>query len=249
MKRFCPILAGALIAIGVGPMAAAASPYSPNHITPSIAPAVDAEIGGDYAGALRLLKPLADAGDINAQIQLAELYGTGKGIPKDAVTGEAWCMIALSRIPGPASARADTAPLCNFVKISMTAPQLAAAQSRAQAWRPTLPPGARAFLIFFDFEMPNMTAEAQKVADVAVLDAINSGATRIEITGHTDTLEDNPAELSLARANLVRSFLLQKGVPDSVAISVLGVGAHELIVPIGPRVREPQDRFVSVVVH
>jgi len=38
---------------------------------------------GDYATALRILRPLADQGNADAQISLAVIYAEGQGVPKD----------------------------------------------------------------------------------------------------------------------------------------------------------------------
>ena len=38
---------------------------------------------GDYATALRLIKPLAAQGDANAQTQLGRMYEKGWGVPKN----------------------------------------------------------------------------------------------------------------------------------------------------------------------
>ena len=47
----------------------------------------DALKSGDYATALRELKPLAEHGDVDAQYYLAWMYVSGKGVPQDYETG------------------------------------------------------------------------------------------------------------------------------------------------------------------
>jgi TPR repeat protein len=49
--------------------------------------AMAASARGDYATALRLLRPLADQGDAQAQYNLGVLYDNGQGVPQD--NGEA----------------------------------------------------------------------------------------------------------------------------------------------------------------
>ena len=44
---------------------------------------VDAWEQGDYARALKLWRPLADAGDADAQFNLAQAYKLGRGVPQD----------------------------------------------------------------------------------------------------------------------------------------------------------------------
>jgi TPR repeat protein len=51
---------------------------------------------GDYATALRLLRPLAEQGDANAQIVLGAMYQEGLGAPQDYAQAEFWlCKAAL----------------------------------------------------------------------------------------------------------------------------------------------------------
>jgi uncharacterized protein len=57
------------------------------------AAAVAAHKRGDYATALRLIRPLADQGDADAQNILGLMYYSGRGVPQDYVMrtcGSAW---------------------------------------------------------------------------------------------------------------------------------------------------------------
>jgi hypothetical protein len=45
---------------------------------------------GDYATALRLFRPLADAGDPVAQYVLGSMYGNGRGVPQDYAEAVEW---------------------------------------------------------------------------------------------------------------------------------------------------------------
>jgi uncharacterized protein len=45
---------------------------------------------GDYATALRLLRPLAEKGDSQAEIVLGDMYDKGRGVPQDYVRAVAW---------------------------------------------------------------------------------------------------------------------------------------------------------------
>src|SRR5579864_5789659 len=47
---------------------------------------------------------------------------------------------------------------------------------------------ARSFVVFFDFDKANLTAEAQQVVAQAVSTAMKTGSVRIVVTGHTDTV-------------------------------------------------------------
>jgi TPR repeat protein len=48
----------------------------------------------DYATTLRLLKPLADQGDADAQNLLGLMYGNGQGVPKDDAQAVKWYRLA-----------------------------------------------------------------------------------------------------------------------------------------------------------
>jgi TPR repeat protein len=50
-----------------------------------VAAAVAAHKRGDYATALRLIRPLADQGDADAQNILGLMYAQGRGVPQDYV--------------------------------------------------------------------------------------------------------------------------------------------------------------------
>ena len=45
---------------------------------------------GDYATALRLLRPLANQGDASAQFYLGAMYDTGQGVPQDYPEAVKW---------------------------------------------------------------------------------------------------------------------------------------------------------------
>src|SRR5258708_12631960 len=52
--------------------------------------AVDANARGDYAKALRLIRPLANDGDAAAQFNLGLMYLTGHGVPQDDAARPRW---------------------------------------------------------------------------------------------------------------------------------------------------------------
>jgi uncharacterized protein len=51
---------------------------------------------GDYALVLRLLRPLADGGNADAQIKLGDMYDKGQGVPQDYSRAVAWYRKAAS---------------------------------------------------------------------------------------------------------------------------------------------------------
>ena len=52
--------------------------------------AVSAYNSGDYATALQILKPLADGGDVQAQIAIGGLYADGRGVDQNYTDAKAW---------------------------------------------------------------------------------------------------------------------------------------------------------------
>jgi TPR repeat protein len=56
--------------------------------------AVAAHERGDYAEALRLLRPLAEQGDARAQDNLGILYHDGQGVPQDYAEAVKWHRLA-----------------------------------------------------------------------------------------------------------------------------------------------------------
>ena len=54
-----------------------------------------AYLSGDYAMALRYLRPLAKEGHRKAQKTVGWMYATGRGLPKDYVKAFAWLSVAV----------------------------------------------------------------------------------------------------------------------------------------------------------
>ena len=48
----------------------------------------------DYRRALKLFQKAAEAGDLNAQLNLGGMHGSGRGVPKDDVECYAWWALA-----------------------------------------------------------------------------------------------------------------------------------------------------------
>jgi outer membrane protein OmpA-like peptidoglycan-associated protein len=108
----------------------------------------------------------------------------------------------------------------------------------------------RAFQVFFDFNKSDITAAAAKVIQQAA-DSVKAGnLTKIDVTGHTDTVGSakyNQA-LSERRAAAVKAQLVSDGVPGT-EIATTGVGKTGLLVPTADGVREPQNRRAEIVLH
>lgn len=101
----------------------------------------------------------------------------------------------------------------------------------------------KTFIVFFDFNKANLTEPAQAVVSEAVRAAKTNGFVRVQITGHTDTVGSDQynQKLSVSRAQAVKDEMVREGM-DGSAITVQGRGFHDLLVPTGPGVREPQNR-------
>jgi outer membrane protein OmpA-like peptidoglycan-associated protein len=98
-------------------------------------------------------------------------------------------------------------------------------------------------VVFFDFDKSNLTSEAQQIVSQAVDAAKTSGAVRVVITGHTDTVGSSNYNQSLSerRASAVKTQMVADGLAEG-EISTLGKGFTDPLVPTGPGVREPQNR-------
>ena len=108
---------------------------------------------------------------------------------------------------------------------------------------PAPPPAIRRFVIFFDFDKSNLTAEAKDVIAAAVMTAKETGMVRVVVTGHTDTVgsERYNQALSKRRAGAARTEMLRLGM-DARDINAVGANFSEPLVATGPGVREPQNR-------
>lgn len=241
-----------LAAMALAPAARAQSPVGIGVVTPSVSPGVDAIHAGDYRQAVRLLRPLAERGDANAQLWLSQLYTNGQGVKRDRSRGEIWCLIGLSAIAQsqpPSPQYQQTQGACALAKIGLTPKQIARVGRIAGAWRRADADGARTVQPYFDFQVPNLTREAEEVVEVAVLNAINADATEVDLVGRADTAEADPVALSHARAEAVRASMIRQGLSRKVRFKIEDKGAAEPFLDTGPGVREPLNRFVSITVR
>jgi outer membrane protein OmpA-like peptidoglycan-associated protein len=104
------------------------------------------------------------------------------------------------------------------------------------------------FIVFFDFDKADITPEAAKIIQQAAAADKATGATRIDLTGHTDKAGSDKynVALSLKRANAVKAQLARLGIPSNEVV-VVGKGKSEPLVPTSDGVREPQNRRVEIV--
>ena len=76
---------------------------------------------GDYATALREWRPLAEAGNVDAQNNLGAMHYEGQGVAKDEVRAYAWAMLAFEK--GSSAAKVAK----EYLQKRLTAEQIAEA--------------------------------------------------------------------------------------------------------------------------
>jgi hypothetical protein len=84
----------------------------------------------DYATAARIIRPLAEHGDANAQYNLGVFYDNGLGVPQDKVKAYVWLSLAAAQGREGASAVRD------LMARRMSPAQIAEAQKLAHEWKP-----------------------------------------------------------------------------------------------------------------
>ena len=104
------------------------------------------------------------------------------------------------------------------------------------------------FIVYFAFDSAAVDGAGNRVIDDAVATANDLGIADYTITGHADRsgAEDYNLQLSLRRADAVRSALIARGVKEG-GISVAGRGEAEPAVPTADGVREPANRRVEII--
>jgi outer membrane protein OmpA-like peptidoglycan-associated protein len=112
------------------------------------------------------------------------------------------------------------------------------------------PAAAPSFMVFFDWDRSNLSAQALATIKQAAGAYKAKGSARITATGHTDKSgpEAYNMALSLRRANAVKDALVREGVPAQ-AIAVIGRGESQPLVQTADGVREPQNRRVEIVLQ
>jgi iron complex outermembrane receptor protein len=109
-------------------------------------------------------------------------------------------------------------------------------------------PVAHSYMVFFDFNKSDLTPDAVKIVAQAAANAGPAKVTKIDVTGHTDTVGSDAYNMRLSRrrAESVAAELEKDGVPAS-EIAIFAKGKHDLLIPTGDGVKEPQNRRVQIV--
>ena len=109
-------------------------------------------------------------------------------------------------------------------------------------------PAPHSYLVFFDFNKSDLTSQATQIVDQAASNAGPAKATRLTVTGHTDTVGSDAYNMRLSRrrAESVASQLEKDGIPSS-EIAIVAKGKRDLLVPTKDGVKEPQNRRVQIV--
>jgi OmpA-OmpF porin, OOP family len=111
--------------------------------------------------------------------------------------------------------------------------------------RPTCNTGP--YIVFFDFDRSDITAEAASILNNAVTAYANCGNARVMLAGHTDTSGRATYNEALAerRNASVRSYMTGRGVATG-QITGEAFGESQPRVPTADGVREAQNRRVEV---
>jgi outer membrane receptor protein involved in Fe transport len=110
------------------------------------------------------------------------------------------------------------------------------------------PMAPKSYLVFFDFNKSDLTPQAVSIVDTAAANAGPAKVTKLEVTGHTDTVGSDAYNMRLSRrrAESVAAELEKKGIPSS-EIEIIAKGKRDLLVPTADGVKEPQNRRVQIV--
>jgi hypothetical protein len=140
--------------------------------------------------------------------------------------------------------------LKSLIAVAGAALLLAACEStppQAAAPAPAPPAAAPSYMVFFDWDRSDLSAQAIATIRQASAAWKSGGSPKITAIGHTDTSgpPDYNMALSLRRATAVKNALVREGVA-STAIDTVGKGETQLLVQTADGVREPQNRRVEI---
>jgi len=138
-----------------------------------------------------------------------------------------------------------------FIRLAYNigAPRSAPMIAAAPPPQAPVPAPAASFIVFFDFDKSNITAQAQATINDAIAAAKAGNSTRVILTGHTDRAgaEQYNMALSVRRGEAVKAAMIRGSIP-AANIVVIGRGESAPLVPTADGVREPQNRRVEIVI-
>ncbi|MEO1190526.1 MAG: OmpA family protein [Pseudomonadota bacterium] len=125
-----------------------------------------------------------------------------------------------------------------------------AAMTELDALLGTPAAGPSPYTIFFAWDSDVVSPAGMVAVDNAIAAASKMGLSEYAVTGYTDTSGSAAynLQLSLRRANSVKSALVARGVPDA-NISVAGRGESDLAVPTPDGVREQANRRAVILIQ
>jgi outer membrane protein OmpA-like peptidoglycan-associated protein len=112
------------------------------------------------------------------------------------------------------------------------------------------PPAARNYLLYFEFNGTQLTAESAAQLDDVVKQAMTRPGNEIVVTGYTDSVGTMAAndQLSLQRAQAIRQAIIARGF-DPARVYAVGRGARDPLVPAGDQIAEQKNRRVEITVR
>ena len=111
-------------------------------------------------------------------------------------------------------------------------------------------PVSREFVVYFDWDRSDLTAEARSVITAAANYAKTGAPTRVLVVGHADTSGSAAYNIGLSnrRARTTADALVAQGVAGGV-ISLNGVGETQLAKATADGVREPLNRRATIGIN
>jgi outer membrane protein OmpA-like peptidoglycan-associated protein len=113
---------------------------------------------------------------------------------------------------------------------------------------PPPPPAQRLFVVYFDFNHADLTADGGKVVQEAIDTYKRTGSARIKVDGYTDLAGTQAYNMGLSkrRADVVRAALVRGGVPADAIVEAWH-GKENPAVPTADGVREARNRRVELL--
>ena len=101
--------------------------------------------------------------------------------------------------------------------------------------------------MFFGWDKADITPEAASILDNAISAYQDCGNAQVMLAGYTDTSGSAKYNMGLSqrRAEAVKAYMTQRGIPDSV-VSTEAFGETNLRVQTADGVRELQNRRVEI---